>query len=67
MIAISDKCDKFKTTKQRLADEARLIIKKSWFYDLGMLEIHQQIHRKMYQQDLNAGKAGNYRKTGTSY
>ena len=34
----------FQTTSQRLADQVRAIIKKGWFTDLGILEIHQKIN-----------------------
>ena len=34
----------FQTTSQRLADRVRTIIKKGWFSDLEILEIHQKIN-----------------------
>ena len=40
-------------TRQRLADQVRMIIKKGWSSDLEILEIHQQINRKTCQRDLN--------------
>ena len=42
MIEIWQRCAKFQTTIQRLADQVRTIIKKGWFSDLELLEIHQK-------------------------
>ena len=42
MIEIWQECAKFQTTSQRLADQVRTIIKKGWFSDLEILEIHQK-------------------------
>ena len=44
---------RFKTTSQRLAEQDRMIIKKDWFSDLEISEIHQQINRESRQQDHN--------------
>ena len=44
MIQIWDECNKFKTIRQRLADQPRLIIKKGLFSDPEKLEIHQRIY-----------------------
>ena len=33
-------------TSQRLADQDRIIIKKSWFSNLEMLEIHQKMNNE---------------------
>ena len=41
MIEIWEEYARFKTTSQGLADQARTIIKKGWFSDLEILEIHQ--------------------------
>ena len=45
MIEIWQECASFQTTSQRLSDyiSVRTIIKKSWFSDLEILEIHQKI------------------------
>ena len=40
MIEISEECVRFKTTSQRLAEQVRMIIKKDWFSDLEILDIH---------------------------
>ena len=42
MIEIWQECAKFQTTSQRLADQVRTIIKKGWFSDLELQEIHQK-------------------------
>ena len=42
MIEIWQECANFQTTSQRLADQVRTIIKKGWFSDLEILEIHQK-------------------------
>ena len=34
----------FQTTSLRLADQVRTIIKKCWFSDLEIIEIHQEIN-----------------------
>ena len=44
MIEIWQECVNFQTTSQRLADQVRTIIKKGWFSDLEILEIHQKIN-----------------------
>ena len=49
MIEIWQECTSFQTS-QRLADQVRTIIKKSWFSDLEILEIHQKINN---EQDNN--------------
>ena len=46
MIEIWQECSSFQTTSQRLADQVRIIIKKSWFSDLEILEIHQKINNQ---------------------
>ena len=48
MVEIWQECAKFRTTNQRLADQVRTMIKKSWFSDLEILEIHQKIHKLNY-------------------
>ena len=40
-------------TSQRLADQVRVIIKKGWFSDLEIFEIHQKINQESKQQDTN--------------
>ena len=41
---IWEECVRFQTTSQRLTDQVRTIIKKSWFSDLEILEIHQKVN-----------------------
>ena len=36
----------FQTISQRLADQVRTIIKKGWFSDLEIIEIHQKINNQ---------------------
>ena len=43
-------CASFQTTSQRLADQVGTIIKKGWFSDLEIVEIHQKINN---EQDSN--------------
>ena len=47
-------CARFKTRSQRLADQARSIIRRGWFSDHQILEIHQQINRETCQQYPNS-------------
>ena len=49
MIEILQQCASFQTS-QRLADQVRTMVKKGWFSDLEILEIHQKINN---QQDSN--------------
>ena len=42
MIEIWQECANFQTTSQRLADQVRTIIKKGWFSDLKVPDIHQK-------------------------
>ena len=46
MIEIWQECARFQTTSQRLADQVRTIIKKGWFSDLVILEIHQKTQKQ---------------------
>ena len=46
MIEIWQECVCFQTTSQRLADKVRTIIKKGWFSDLEILEIHQKTNKQ---------------------
>ena len=39
-------CASFHTTSQRLADQVRTIIKKGWFSDLVIREIHKKINNE---------------------
>ena len=48
MIEIWQECAKFQTTSQKLADHVRPIIKKGWFSDLELLEIHKKTHKQNY-------------------
>ena len=50
MIEIWQECTSFQTTNQRLADQVRTIIKKGWFSDPEIQEIHQKINN---EQDSN--------------
>ena len=43
IIEIWHECTSFQTTSQRLADQVRTIMRKGWFSDLKILEIHQKI------------------------
>ena len=47
MIEIWQECSNFQTTSQRLADQVRTIIKKGWFSDLEIIEIHQKINNQL--------------------
>ena len=42
MIEIWQECTSFQTTSQRLADQVRTIMKKGWFSDLEILDMHQK-------------------------
>ena len=44
MLEIWQELSNFQTTSQRLADQVRTIIKKGWFSDLEIIEIHQKIN-----------------------
>ena len=46
MIEIWRECASFQTTSQRLADQGRTVIKKRWFSDLEILEIHQKTQKQ---------------------
>ena len=46
MIEIWQECASFQTTSQRFADQVRTIIRKGWFYDLEILEIHQKTQKQ---------------------
>ena len=46
MIETWQECASFQTTNQRLADQVRTIIKKGWFSDLEILEIHQKTQKQ---------------------
>ena len=48
MIEIWQECAKFQTVSQSLADQVRTIIKKGWFSDLEIVEIHQKTHKQIY-------------------
>ena len=50
MIEIWPECASFQKTSQRLADQIRTIIKKGWFSDLEILELHQKMNN---EQDNN--------------
>ena len=51
MIEIWQECASFQTTSQRFSDQVRTIIKKAWFSDLEILEIHRKTNN---EQDTNA-------------
>ena len=42
MIEIWQECAKFQATSQRLDNQVRIIIKKGWFSDIEILEIHKK-------------------------
>ena len=42
MIEMRQECDSFQTTRQKHADQVRIMIKRDWFSDLKILEIHQK-------------------------
>ena len=44
MMEIWQEFSNFQTTSQRLADQVRTIMKKGWFSDLEIIEIHQKIN-----------------------
>ena len=46
MIEILQEYASFQTTSQRLVDQVRKIIKKGWFSDPEILEIHQKINNE---------------------
>ena len=46
MIQIWPECSNFQTTSQRLADQVRKMIKKVWFSDLEIIEIHEKINEQ---------------------
>ena len=46
MIENWQKCASFQTTSQWLADQVRTIIKKGWFSDFEVLEIHKKINKQ---------------------
>ena len=48
MIQIWQECASFQITSQRLADQVTTIIKKGWFSDLEILEIHQKTNKQDY-------------------
>ena len=53
MLEIWEECARFKITSQRLTEHARAIIKKGWFSDLEISEIHQQTNRELCKQVFN--------------
>ena len=46
MIEIWQECSNFQTTSQRFVDQVRTIIKKGWFSELEIIEIHQKINNQ---------------------
>ena len=46
MIEIWQECSNFQTTSQRFVDQVKTIIKKGWFSDLEIIEIHQKINNQ---------------------
>ena len=42
---------RFDTTSQRLADQARMILRNGWSSDLKILEISGQVNNEEYDQD----------------
>ena len=56
MIDIWQECASFQTTSQRLAGQVRTIIKKGWFSDLEILEIHQKINKQDTNRTLDTSR-----------
>ena len=52
MIEIEEECTRFQTTSQRLADQVRTMIKKGWFSDIEIQQIHQKRNTEP-KQDTN--------------
>ena len=48
MIEIWQERSTFQTTSQRLADQVRTIIRKGWFSELELLEIHKKTQKPNY-------------------
>ena len=48
MIEIWQEYAKFQTTSQRQANQVRTMIKKGWFSDLELQEIHHKTHKQNY-------------------
>ena len=46
MVEIWQECARFQTTSQRVADQVRATMKKVWFFDREILEIHQKINNE---------------------
>ena len=44
MMEIWQELSNFQTTSQRLADQVRTIVKKGWFSELEIIDIHQKIN-----------------------
>ena len=45
----------FQTTSQRLADQVKTVLKKGWFSDLEIIEIHQEINDQRSSKDTLPG------------
>ena len=52
MTEIWTKFVRFKTIKLRLAEQIGIVKKNSWFSDLEILEIQQQIYRQAHKERL---------------
>ena len=55
MIEIWVELARYKPTNQRLNDQVRKIIKKGWFSDFEIVEIHQLIYWETYQTTTTIG------------
>ena len=53
MIEIWPERSTFQTTSQRVAKQVRTIIKKGWFSDLELLEIHPKTLKQNYNTVLD--------------
>ena len=49
MIEIWQECASFLATNQKLAYQVRTIMKKGWFSDLEIIEIHQKMNKTVIQ------------------
>ena len=50
MMEILTESSKFYTTRRRLLEQAKLVLKKVWLFDLEILEICQHINLEEYTQ-----------------
>ena len=53
MIEIWQECASFQTTSQKFANQIRTIIKKGWFSDLEILDIHQKTNHEQVSNTIS--------------